>query len=81
MSRRAKDRAIVYIVVIAVGLGVAAIAGAFSSHSDPAPCGIVSSGQRLCGNDLASYCREFAEGSLDQGTVESCSSVNVDVVR
>lgn len=73
-------RFLVVLAAIALVYGVQAAIGG-SSNSDSAPCGIVRSGQKLCGQDLATYCRGFEMGSLNQNTVLACSSVGVDVVR
>lgn len=72
-------RFLVAIVCIAAFFGVKALATSGGGSSQP--CGIVATGNKLCGGDLAAYCREFVGASLDQGTVEACSSVGVDVVK
>jgi hypothetical protein len=75
------------LVAVVVAIVIAAANGAFSGSSvdntsdAPQGCAILASGQKLCGSDLAAYCREFDRGSLDQGTVEACAAVGVDVVR
>lgn len=74
------------IAVVVAGGAILLATGTF--RSDPASssasaqaCGIVASGQKLCGGDLAAYCHGFERGSLDQQTVFACSQVGVDVVK
>lgn len=38
-------------------------------------CGILTSGNELCGADLKAYCEQFAYDAMDQGTVMACAGV------
>lgn len=42
-------------------------------------CAILANGNKLCGEDLATYCRGFATESQDLETSQACSAVNVDL--
>lgn len=59
-------------------LGVKAIANSGGSDGGT-QCGILANGNKLCGQDLVSYCQNFEQGSLDAQTVLSCELVGVDV--
>lgn len=79
-------RLLVLAAIIAVGLAIAKAANngtdsVPTSDTNPTPlhCGIVQSGRKLCGNDLAAYCQEFAVGTTDPNTIEACGLVGVEV--